>query len=312
MAEETDGQQHADVSWKTDAPRLGAGFENQVLTVIPQNVLEHARRHPLLEPLFLTDVGYFPRAQYHYRERREGCGQHILIYCIKGKGYVEAQGRTHIITKNEVLIIPEGVAHAYGSAREADPWHIYWAHYTGIKARLYNPGSTNDVFVSSVPYSKFADLSRLFHSILDTLDRGLTLDNMIRSAHTFAYLLSELFFGGGVGTRERSAMPDHVDTAITYMQTRIQGNITLSELARRSNLSKGYLTQLFRERTGYSPIRYFINLKMQQACRLLDLTDMSVKQVAASLGYSDPYYFSRLFTQTIGMAPSAYRAIAKG
>jgi YesN/AraC family two-component response regulator len=48
-------------------------------------------------------------------------------------------------------------------------------------------------------------------------------------------------------------------------------------------------------------------MKIQRACYLLDSTGQSVKQVAASVGYDDAYYFSRLFKKTIGVAPNEYR-----
>jgi len=88
--------------------RKPEGFKNQVLTVIPPNVLEHAKEHPLLEPFHLTDVGYFPHAKYHYRERAEGCEQHILIYCVQGSGFVEASGKRYTVGKNSAVIIPQG------------------------------------------------------------------------------------------------------------------------------------------------------------------------------------------------------------
>jgi len=308
-------------------PRKGEGFKNQILTVISPNVLEHAKTHPLLEPFYLTDVGYFPHAQYHYRERRDGCEEHILIYCVQGRGFVETRRRRHVVVKNSALIIPKGVSHAYGALSEDDPWSIYWAHYTGSHAHRYNPGAPGDVFTFPVPQAKFPELTRLFHVIFDTLERGATIANMVVSAHAFTYLLSQMLFASptadeGTGGEGSSVHPTarragrhaahYVEAAISYMQSRIHEIITLSELAAWSNLSKGHLTQLFKEHTGYPPIRFFINLKMQYACRYLDLTDMTVKQVAAKMGYTDPYYFSRLFTKTIGISPSDYRSIAKG
>ena len=57
---------------------------------------------------------------------------------------------------------------------------------------------------------------------------------------------------------------------------------------------------------------YLIQLKMQRACQLLDLSDLRVKEVAAKIGYDDPYYFSRLFSKVMGLCPQTYRNNVKG
>jgi transcriptional regulator GlxA family with amidase domain len=92
-------------------------------------------------------------------------------------------------------------------------------------------------------------------------------------------------------------MREHVDQALT-----------LESLASRANLSKYHFSKRYKKLTGYSPIKHFLNMKMEYACRLLDSTDMSVQAVASAVGYDDPLYFSRLFRQTIGRSPRDYRA----
>jgi AraC-like DNA-binding protein len=57
---------------------------------------------------------------------------------------------------------------------------------------------------------------------------------------------------------------------------------------------------------------YFIHLKIQNACKLLYLTDMTVREVSFELGYDDPYYFSRLFKKVMGISPMQYRNQPRG
>jgi AraC-like DNA-binding protein len=104
---------------------------------------------------------------------------------------------------------------------------------------------------------------------------------------------------------------DCVDGAITYMQQHIDGNISLDELSRANNYSTSRFSNLFKQKTGYAPIDYFIQMKMQKACQQLDFSDKSIKDVAYTLGFDDPYYFSRRFRKIIGISPNKYRAIKK-
>ena len=63
----------------------------------------------------------------------------------------------------------------------------------------------------------------------------------------------------------------------------------------------------FKKHTGMSPLAYFNRLKIERACQLLKDTDLKVNQICLKLGIDDQYYFSRLFSKTMGISPTAYR-----
>jgi len=63
----------------------------------------------------------------------------------------------------------------------------------------------------------------------------------------------------------------------------------------------------FKGATGLTPLNYFIRLRIRLACELLGDSNLSVKEISFCLGYSDPCYFSRIFKQVTGVAPSHYR-----
>ena len=92
----------------------------------------------------------------------------------------------------------------------------------------------------------------------------------------------------------------------------LHGSLNLDELAAQFKLSRFHFAKTYRALTGHAPIQDFIQLKMAQACRLLDQGSLEVRQIAEQLGYDDPYYFSRLFRKVVGMAPSHYRALHRG
>ena len=59
------------------------GFPGQLSYVVPARILELFSRNPLISDLYFTDIGYYPEASYHFRERKEGVPQTILIYNIE-------------------------------------------------------------------------------------------------------------------------------------------------------------------------------------------------------------------------------------
>jgi AraC-like DNA-binding protein len=95
------------------------------------------------------------------------------------------------------------------------------------------------------------------------------------------------------------------------LQKNIHRTLTLSEMAEHAHLSKSHFSRLFKEQTGYSPMDYFIHLKIQHACMLLS-TRMKVREIALQVGYDDPYYFSHSFKKVVGISPVQYRSRLHG
>src|ERR1700690_854921 len=117
--------------------------------------------------------------------------------------------------------------------------------------------------------------------------------------------------GGRVESCESEAVRK-IGQSITYMMRHLDEPLQVATLASRVNISPSHFFALFKRQIGCAPIDYFIRLRMQHACSLLDETGMSVKQVAATLGYDDPFYFSRIFKSVHQVAPSEYRLLKNG
>jgi transcriptional regulator GlxA family with amidase domain len=103
-----------------------------------------------------------------------------------------------------------------------------------------------------------------------------------------------------------------VEEAIHFMHENIRKRITLKEIAQYVGFSPSHFSGLFQRKTGHSPLNYFIQLKIQEACHQLDFSDMKINQISMLVGFDDPLYFSRIFTKTMGSSPSEYRKKKKG
>jgi len=295
------------------AIRKADGFEDQKLIVFSDAYLEVVSRHPLAKSVYVTDIGFFPYAQYHYRERPHGCNTAIFIYCIEGEGWVilDSNEREITIHENTLLVIPPHTPHIYGAA-ETNPWSIYWFHLNGEAiGDFINSLDLNNSSLH-VPASQAARIIEIFEQCYEILlYRGYVLKQYIYVSQTMRYLLGMFTLLSGEPHQDEMRNV-YVERAIQYMVEHIQSSLTLDEIAHHVGLSKPHFVHLFKQVIRYSPIDYFLRLKIQRSCQYLDLTDYSIKEISKSVGIQDPYYFSRVFRKVMGQSPSEYRETRRG
>lgn len=288
------------------------GFLNQIMFVVPPPVLAETARHILVSGLYPTDIGWFPRARHHARQRVDGAKQNILILCTRGSGWFETNGRRHTLKQNQALLLPADTPHEYGASQH-DPWSIQWVHFLGDDAAcfftLLKPGS----HIVPVAAALTLKLNRLFADAYEALSGGFTQQSIICAAQAMRHILGLLFFNNrAFHPRTKTANTESLDRAIQFMRHHVDSTLTVEAMAREAGLSVTHFTRLFSQQTGFAPMEHFIRMKMQRACRYLTLTPHSIKEVASRIGYDDPYYFSRSFRKIMGVPPTAYRQSKRG
>jgi AraC family transcriptional regulator, arabinose operon regulatory protein len=277
---------------------------------IPKPILKsHILSNGLLKQLYIASLGYYPKAAGHYTARKKGLPENFLFYCVDGEGWYKIEDKRYEVKANEFFILPQNVAHAYGSL-EKDPWSIYWIHFGGESLAQFN--QLYEVQSHFKPYyiKSSNDIFSGFSKMYKALELGYSIDNLMFANMCLSHFITFFIYNSKqfVVTEDRISP---VDRAILFMQEHINENISLNDLSSLYNYSASRFSSLFRQKTGYAPIDYFIQMKMQKASQQLDFTDKSIKEVALNLGFDDPYYFSRRFSKVIGMSPTKYRMIKK-
>ncbi|MGM9475050.1 AraC family transcriptional regulator [Pedobacter sp. GSP4] len=283
--------------------RKKSEFEVQKAIIIPKNVLNKlCVKDEVISALYITDIGYYKKAQNHYCERKNGAEQHILIYCFEGKGTAIFNGMEYKIEAGNFIIIPKKTPHIY----QADvmlPWTIYWFHFYGTGA---------DSLVKHLQgyksYSGFdEERTTIFNSIYNRFERGFSRENIIYANLCFHRYLAEFVYADRQSMSDNNAGPNKIEEAIDFMRNNIEKPLSLKEIALAIYLSPSYFSASFKKQTGTSPIDYFNQLKIQQATQYLRFTNLRISEIAAKIGINDPYYFSRLFSSIMGTSPKQYR-----
>jgi AraC-like DNA-binding protein len=109
------------------------------------------------------------------------------------------------------------------------------------------------------------------------------------------------------GTDERGSPVQSIQRAVRFLESNFPRALALADIASAVHLSPIYFGRLFKKATGLTPMAYLRDLRMDRASQLLCAGDQTIAQVADAVGFADPYHFSRVFRQHMGMSPSDYR-----
>lgn len=108
------------------------------------------------------------------------------------------------------------------------------------------------------------------------------------------------------GQLRLSGGQQHVTRALDYIETHLNRNISLFDVARHLHVNDAYLARMFKAHTGATVGQYVHQRKISKAKERLLAGTLTIKQIAKSLGFNDPLYFSRRFHQVVGLSPSKF------
>lgn len=284
------------------------GFQGEKLISLPDSVWKKAiEENPILSHLYITHIGYFPKAAYHYRERKNGCTDNILIYCVRGKGWYSVKNKRFEVRLNQFFIIPATKEYINYGADENDPWTIYWIHFTGSDMDTFNKSFDIKLFNGPKQISFNEKGIELWNYIYQNLEMGYGKENISKANLCLYHFIASFLYPDVNVNEKKQDEKDTINNTILFMRNKLAKKLTLEDLALMNNLSPSHFSLLFKKSTGMAPLDYFIHLKLQQACLQLLTSEIKIKDIAADLGYDDPYYFSRLFKKYMNMSPLQYR-----
>jgi len=289
------------------------GFKGEKLISIPQAVLKNAiSLNPVLGQLYVTHIGYFPKAANHYCERKHGCKDNILLYCTRGKGWYSIDRQVFELHANEYVIIPATTRALQYGADEKDPWTIHWVHFTGRDMDTFNHSFGIGDQLSPRQIALNESGLQIWDSMYTQLEMGFGTENFNIANLSLYYLIATfLATGKAANAQKPDKRKDMVRESIMYMRSRLGEKLTVKDMALHSNLSVSHFSNMFTLETGMGPMDYFIHLKLQKACLLLYSSETRIKNIAMEIGYDDPYYFSRLFKKNMKSSPHKYREMIR-
>jgi len=227
----------------------------------------------------------------HYRSRF----RHGLIFKPDGLSRYTFANATYELGEGSVLFIPQGTDYEVRLLSEGE------SHYVAVNfsAEIDNPVPTHFSLAGRV------DSNHLAASLADRWLFGRPADRYRCLALLYDLLahLSEAEHRDYALAQKAS----RIAPAVSYLATHIfEPSLRVSELAALCGLSDTYFRHIFREEYAVLPREYIVTRRLTRARALLVSGDYTaVAEVAAAVGYPDPFFFSRIFRQRYGVPPSS-------
>ncbi len=234
----------------------------------------------------------------NYFIRRETYPPILIAYVRKGQFHVEYRDQAFDAGKGDVVLLDCMEPH-------------YYQAYDGLEFLYMNFDGSNshkicqNILEKTGPLIKQESNAQIGLLLYDTIKFHMNggIEHMIQSSmriyRMFEYLLTP------DSEPEESDTP--IDRTIRYIRANYGEELTLNDLANVANLSSYYYAHSFKERTGYSPIEFLTNTRLEQAKILLARTTRSVAEIAYEVGYSSGTSLINMFIKKTGITPKQYR-----
>ncbi len=248
-------------------------------------------------PMHISMAGItFPDSSYYINRPESPIT--VMEYISEGEGYIRTPDGEVKVGAGQIYILKKGQDHYYRSS-PTNPWRKTFINIVGemplIIMREYGFGD-EWLFGGEELRPVFEQIEQLLSC--EVADAGI----QARLSSIFLYVISYLGM-----SKMRTAHGEEATKLKDYLDNNTDRIISNVELAAQIFRSPDYCVKLFRREYGTTPYDYQLSEKMRIARRLLRDTAMPVSEIAESLGYDDPKYFSGLFKQKCSMSPRDYR-----
>ena len=236
-----------------------------------------------------------------------------LVFVTKGKGMVSVGGGAfQTLVAGDMFALFPKERHEYRTDPE-DPWEIMWVSFSGkISLSLIEElGLTKTDYIRKkiINSSIKKTLTTLIHALGDRED-----PSRLAAIGQLYVLLAYLKQAAGLmeTTPEGTGPLSCVAQATRFIEQNYNIELDVQTLCDYVNYSRSYLSRVFHQETGFTIPEYINKIRMENAMELLRETALPLREVAASVGIHDSFYFSKLFKKFTGQTPREYRLANRG
>lgn len=168
--------------------KIKEGFTGQRSVKLPEAIIEMQENDPLVSSLYVTYIGYYPKARHHYVNRSTPIKHYVLIYCVEGCGHYHVRNQDYTVKKNQYFILPANERHIYYSD-DVNPWTIYWIHFSGTLASYYAEGTISPQSILPGLTSRIKHRNEIFEEIFACLSQNDFSSDALRFSSSAFFII---------------------------------------------------------------------------------------------------------------------------
>ncbi|WP_426452511.1 AraC family transcriptional regulator [Paenibacillus sp. S-38] len=269
-------------------------------------MIEYLPKHTQIRDLHLNQYGMEQCVPGHYFG--PAVRDHYLIhFVLSGTGIFETGRQTYRLSQGQgFLICPHSIT--FYQADSLHPWEYCWIGFSGLQAETFlkQAGLHSDapIFTFDRNEEWHACVSAIMESKRTILGRDLKLTGLL-------YLMLSLIVQDNATTDTENAGNDrkqfYVTKVLDFIEMNYANRFSVADVADFVGLNRSYLCSLFKEHIHSSIQSYLVQYRIQKACELMNQRELSIGDIARSVGYEDPLLFSKMFRKNMGVSPKEYR-----
>lgn len=233
-----------------------------------------------------------------YEQFRNSYDSFLLLYVISGELLFSSGSKKITAQTGSFALLDCYAPHGYQAASDCE---CLWCHYDGPMARIYYElvnTHLGSVFTLRNSYQALDRLTKIYQTFVQ--------NKPIREALLSCYL-TDILTACLTDTPKDSPRVSVIDEVISHIQEHFTENLSLDELAAKAMMSTYHFIRVFKRETGYTPHEYLILYRIQTAKYMLKNTELSIKDICFSTGFSSESSFCTAFKKETGITPVTYR-----
>ncbi len=280
---------------------LGGKMKNKSFNIDEMHQMVRAFRGRSDPSLYIKNVGYdnfdyvSPIKFIHRKD------VYVLQYVLSGKGTLHLGEKIFKIREKQFFLVPPKTDCMY-YPDDSDKWKYIWISFGGNLASMIASTMGFSPEKPVVHMSNFKDIEEMLIQMLERMG-NCTINEFFAKAVFYA-------IAGELSTPEKNeelVKKSVVDAGALLWENLDKSDFTVESLCQMLFVSHSALCKAFKEKTGMTPVKYLIKIRMEHAATLLRESTVSVHDIVSLVGYRNERHFLKTFKAYYGLTPTEYR-----